>query len=686
MIQPTRAIDNNASAPVATYPDSVTIPPRPDSAPENHPGAQPRNSSWWSRLWHNLGRDAILVAPGMIISLFAFPILISLFAISIATIPIWIGILLLPLTLIIASGFADLSRARARGWGATIAEVTHRPRRPGISGWIRICMDGRRWVDLLFEMIFALPVRIVTFVVSLTWFAGALGGITYFFWGQFVPEDGPSLAELIVSGLTNSPATHFSFGVNATVEFVAGLLFLLTFPFVLHGMALLEIATTKAGLVPLESGSNPVSSANGNPASASAGSNGPGNTTEWRFPHFLVGRTPGWYWLISIFVGAVLVAVGWPVLGAAYGLGAAIAMVVSIAQSAAIAVSVRWPIAGIALGLVASIATIVASGQTSGMPWPWAVTSMLALLAVQVVLGLRHDWRYVTALWVLSAAISVGALFSPRDWSNGFVLDATWRGQFDGAFANSVTFMSLLTGISIIALLLRLSIRNQGELETERKLTAEELTKRQNLEERNRIAQELHDVVAHSMSVISVQATTARYRIPDLDVRSSEEFDSIAGSARQALTEMRGLLSILRGGREADLAPQPEFADIPTLVSATQNSSAEVALDFPSNVGPDSVAPTTGLTAFRVVQEGLSNALRHAPGALVHVNVAFAGNHLHIGVINGAATRAHTTTSTGGSGFGLRGMRERVEALGGNLQVGPTADGGFAVEASLPLG
>src|SRR5699024_5876714 len=110
-------------------------------------------------------------------------------------------------------------------------------------------------------------------------------------------------------------------------------------------------------------------------------------------------------------------------------------------------------------------------------------------------------------------------------------------------------------------------------------------------------------------------------------------FDSMAASSRQALTEMRGLLAILRGGRDADLAPQPTVEDIPALVDVTRGSGAAVDLDFPE--ASLSLAPSASLTAFRVVQESLSNALRHAAGAPVAVTVEVIGPRLEISVLNG---------------------------------------------------
>ena len=232
-----------ALPPQATYPEGVPAPP---NLP---PTAAPRRSGW-SRLWSNLGRDSRLILPGFFISLAAVIVLIPLFALALGTAVIWVGVLLLSVVLLAASGFADLSRARARQWGAPIAEVTRRPRGRGLSGWLGIATDGRRWVDLLFEAVFALPVRILTFTVAVTWFVSGLGGLTYFVWGRFLPPDGSGLVDLIVAAWNQAPIVSSGFSAEATFQFAAGLVLLITFPFVLHALALLEIGAVTAGLSP----------------------------------------------------------------------------------------------------------------------------------------------------------------------------------------------------------------------------------------------------------------------------------------------------------------------------------------------------------------------------------------------------------------------------------------------------
>ncbi|WP_432789940.1 sensor histidine kinase [Brevibacterium sp. K11IcPPYGO002] len=676
--------DLTSPAPADTYAGDV---PRPAEPPQIGPNTQAATDSsaataprsWWARLWRNLGRDAGLVAPSLVISVIAAPVLVVLFSVSIATVIVWVGVLLLPLTLTVARAFGNLSRARARAWGAPITEAAPRPRGRGLRWWLAPLSDARAWLDLLFEAVFALPIRLFTFSVAVAWFAGGLGGATFFVWGRFLPEDEGDTVDWVVAWVTNSPVTDLGFSAEATFQFVTGIVLLLTFPFVLHALALLEIVSIRAALSTdgAASAIQPArpAEAPGSHLSVFAQSTHPEQPTRPAQSSALstLAEGQGWFWLIAAFVGIVLVAVAWPVTTVLYGVPTVFAMILAFSLSAALLLAVRWPIPAIGLGLVAQLAGILLTSDVSGANRPFAVTSLLALVFLHLIIGLRHRWIHLVALWSGSALIGVLALVLPH------------AGELPGALSNVITTAAVAAGAGIIGIIGNLLIRGRRQLESERELSAAELAKRQELEERNRIAQELHDVVAHSMSVISVQATTAKYRLPGLDERSLGEFDSMASSARQALTEMRGLLAILRGGRDADLAPQPTIDDIPALVDVTRGSGAVVDLDFPTE--PMSLPPTTSLTAFRVVQESLSNALRHAAGAPMAVTVTAIGSRLEISVLNGepdggsdAGGHSHL-----GGGFGIKGMRERVEALGGSLQVGPTQHRGFEVRASLPV-
>ncbi|PRY43958.1 sensor histidine kinase [Umezawaea tangerina] len=194
------------------------------------------------------------------------------------------------------------------------------------------------------------------------------------------------------------------------------------------------------------------------------------------------------------------------------------------------------------------------------------------------------------------------------------------------------------------------------------------------LEERARIAREMHDVVAHHMSMVVVRCETAPYRIAGLPDAGVREFAELGDAARGAITDMQRLLGVLRGAdQEADKAPQPGLGQIPELAERAGATVDVPELDVPGAVG---------LTAYRIVQEALTNAARHAPGGAVSVVLRSADGDLEVVVRNtpGGASLG------GGGGHGLAGMRERVAVHGGELAAGATGDGGFEVAARIPLG
>ncbi|WP_313815636.1 sensor domain-containing protein [Citricoccus sp.] len=200
-----------------------------------------------------LGRDFAFVLPGFFISLFAFVLLVPLFTLALGTAVIWIGVWLVPVVLLMATGFAELSRSRVRLWGGRIDQPGYRRGGAGVTGSLRYLTDPRRWLDLLFETLIAFPVRTFTFVVSVTWTAGGLGGATYVLWGHYLPrgEQESPLAAGMLEALTGGAipdAVATSYAVESVVNFLVGVLFLLTLPAVMRGLALLDASTTVAAL------------------------------------------------------------------------------------------------------------------------------------------------------------------------------------------------------------------------------------------------------------------------------------------------------------------------------------------------------------------------------------------------------------------------------------------------------
>ncbi|MCP2353739.1 signal transduction histidine kinase [Nonomuraea thailandensis] len=201
--------------------------------------------------------------------------------------------------------------------------------------------------------------------------------------------------------------------------------------------------------------------------------------------------------------------------------------------------------------------------------------------------------------------------------------------------------------------------------------------------ERARIARELHDVVAHSVSMIAVQAETTTYTTGELPPAARDGLQQIAVSARTALAELRQLLTVLRGNAVSPVgtAPQPTLAGLDQLLAQHRSAGGAVWLHVDDKGAP--LATVVELSAYRIVQEALTNARRHAPGATVSVNIYPSGDDLVVRITDdGSGT---TGLETRGTGHGLIGMRERAALLGGSLSAGPSPTGGFAVIARLPI-
>jgi signal transduction histidine kinase len=197
--------------------------------------------------------------------------------------------------------------------------------------------------------------------------------------------------------------------------------------------------------------------------------------------------------------------------------------------------------------------------------------------------------------------------------------------------------------------------------------------------ERATIARELHDVVAHSVSVMTVQAGAARLLFDEDPPRARESLTAVEETGRQALAEMRRLLGILRGGEhETDLAPQPGIGDVDALLE--QVRAAGLPVDVVVEGEPKPLSPGVDLAAYRVVQEALTNALKHAGAARAEVLIRYSETALELAVTNDGHIRRN-----GRGGHGLIGMRERVTLYGGELRAGPRSGGGYAVRATLPL-
>jgi signal transduction histidine kinase len=244
----------------------------------------------------------------------------------------------------------------------------------------------------------------------------------------------------------------------------------------------------------------------------------------------------------------------------------------------------------------------------------------------------------------------------------------------------------VFTAVAIVVDSVGSQLRTRRALAMQTANADAERARRAALEERTRIARELHDVVAHHLSLIAIKAESAPYRLGELAEPVDAEFGSLGEVAREALTEMRRLLGVLRQDEPATLAPQPQLADLPVLVDTARQAGVDIELWVPDGLG--AVPAGVGVCAYRIVQESLSNASQHAPGAAVTVSVDRSARAVQLRVANGPAAAAIRSERARECrpGHGLTGMRERVELLGGSLSAGPTPAGGFAVSAVLPVG
>jgi signal transduction histidine kinase len=213
-------------------------------------------------------------------------------------------------------------------------------------------------------------------------------------------------------------------------------------------------------------------------------------------------------------------------------------------------------------------------------------------------------------------------------------------------------------------------------------LTREREADRRAEQERLRIARDLHDIVAHTLTTINVQAATAAELLERNPAHARNALETIAEASRDAIGELRGILGLLRESADPNtpLAPAPGLDQLPDLVARAREDGVDVDLGV-DGVPPERLSDGVSLAAYRIAQESLTNARRHAAGADVRIGLAFEPETLGLVVVNGAPTAAAASQTS--AGVGIMGMRERAVTVGGTLEAGPVA-GGFRVEAQLP--
>jgi signal transduction histidine kinase len=301
--------------------------------------------------------------------------------------------------------------------------------------------------------------------------------------------------------------------------------------------------------------------------------------------------------------------------------------------------------------------------------WPWTPGAFFCHLTVLIAVAIRTRPRTAAWMWALTLCYAI--------------LAEMMLGG--GRYSTNSTPMLVLSALALLAVAVR-HIRREAEQEVsaQQTVTAHERSRRTLLEERTTIARELHDVVAHHMSVVAIQAEAAPYRVQNPPPELERAFATIRENAVAALTELRRVLGVVRAeDYEAPDAPQPTLADLDALLANVRDAGLTVEKVVTGAVRelPQGVE----LSAYRIVQEALSNTLRHAPGASARVEIGYVLGGLGLRVVNGPPPEPSLIKPSPGAGHGVTGMRERVSMLSGEMTAGATDDGGYEVAAFLPV-
>jgi len=336
---------------------------------------------------------------------------------------------------------------------------------------------------------------------------------------------------------------------------------------------------------------------------------------------------------------------------------------------------------GMALGLLPlAVVPLLLSRR-----WP-TLAAVTATLLTVALLGVHQTpltiVPFCVLLFVVAQLVARRGLIFAVPLLIPFVINT--GKPLDGAASSLTSAIPLL--FLLAALVVGESLRKRGlavaALDATQEAMAESSRARTVMEERARIARELHDIVAHHLSVITVESEAARLTSPKLSADAAGRFEAIASTAREALTETRRLLGVLREdtGGDADRTPQPGLDDLDDLITRAEAAGTPIRLVRKGTIAR--LPLSTDLAAYRIVQEALTNARRHAPGADVDVELSYGVRELHLHV------RDHGPAGSNGvalEGHGLMGMRERAALAGGTFSAGPADGDGFEVVVTLPI-
>ncbi|WP_190210580.1 sensor histidine kinase [Kitasatospora indigofera] len=360
---------------------------------------------------------------------------------------------------------------------------------------------------------------------------------------------------------------------------------------------------------------------------------------------------------------------------------AVLALVVGVLAGASLVVRRRWPAVPVLMALLflpglSGVILLMVSLYTLAATWEWP-SRRRRVVALSGLAFVESVGMVLTALLAPGRPAPSPEVGGPPVWGLAVLVGV------------ALTVPPVVTGLYVGAkrrLVESLKDRAHG-LETELDLLAEqaqERARRARLEERTRIAREMHDVVAHRVSLMVVHAGALERIVAKDPQKAAQSAKLVAEVGRQALDELREILGVLRMAEEPGAGgEQPDgLSGLPGLVD--QSKAAGMAVTFTVSGARRAFSAEAERTAFRVVQEGLTNAHKHAGGALVAVLLAYVPNGVRVAVVNGCPVAAGERVGLPSGGNGLVGMRERVVALGGTFRAGPECDGGFRVEAVLP--
>jgi signal transduction histidine kinase len=337
----------------------------------------------------------------------------------------------------------------------------------------------------------------------------------------------------------------------------------------------------------------------------------------------------------------------------------ALAVVLVLAGPVALAFRDRWPLVAVGVSL-AAVDVYVGLGYPYG---PIFLSVVVALYSA-VQAGQRR------ATWLLAAAGYVG--YAVASWADP-------RSDPDQGVLHLALVGGWLVGVLAVSELVRISRANAAQ----RARVQQEDEERRRSAQRLALAQDLHDVLAHDISLINVQAGVALHLLGEHPEQARPALATIKEASRDALHELRAALDVLRRGDDAPRTPVPTLADLDALVGAVQAGGLEVEVDRDGL--PPGLPAEVQLAAFRIVQESLTNVSRHARATRAAVRLHGDGVRLTVEVDDDGTSDASAGRVASTAGMGISGMRRRAEALGGTLVAGPRAGGGFRVVAVLPL-